>query len=115
MRTIINADKLIKSQRFFRGHRSKTAWLDIKLAIFELYHKRGKIHWVKNSWFQPYEVFRGNTFVVHCPPVFITYLKLKIHGKTFTVSSKTMKTAKVYPSEPFLIYGNSSKVYVVWK
>ena len=55
------------------------------------YRKRGKIRWAKHSWFQFYEVFCGNTFAVHWPPVFITYLKLKIHRKTFAVSSKTAK------------------------
>ena len=38
------------------------------------YHRRVKIRWAKYSWFQPYEVFRGNTFVVHWPLVFIVYL-----------------------------------------
>ena len=61
--------------------------------------KRGKIRWAKHSRFQPYKVFHGNTFAVHWPldrpPVFITYLKLKIHGKTFAVSSKTANTVKV--------------------
>ena len=52
------------------------------------YRKQGKIHWAKHSQFQLYEVFRGNTFAVHWSSVFITYLKLKIHGKTFAVSSK---------------------------
>ena len=60
-----------------------------------LYHKRGKIRWAKHSWFQPYEVFCGNTFTMHWPPVFITYLKLIIHRKTFAVNSKTAKTVKV--------------------
>ena len=59
-----------------------------------MYRRRGKIRWAKHSWFQRYEVFRRNTFVVHWPPVFITYLKLKIHGKTFAVLSKTAKTTK---------------------
>ena len=27
-----------------------------------IYRKRGKIRWAKHSRFQPYEVFRGNTF-----------------------------------------------------
>ena len=36
-----------------------------------LYHKRGKIHWVKHPWFQPYEAFCGNTFAIPWPPVFI--------------------------------------------
>ena len=38
------------------------------------YRKRGKIRWAKHLRFQPYEVFRGNTFTVHWPPVFITYV-----------------------------------------
>ena len=37
-----------------------------------LYRRRGKIRWAKHSQFQPYEVFHGNTFTVHWPPVFIT-------------------------------------------
>ena len=57
----------------------------------DVYHKRGKIRWAKHSWFQPYEVFRGNNFAVHWPPVFIVYLQLKIHRKTFAVLSKTVK------------------------
>ena len=28
------------------------------------YRKCGKIHWAEHSWFQPYELFRGNTFAV---------------------------------------------------
>ena len=39
-----------------------------------IYRRRGKIHWAKHPWFQHYEIFHGNTFVVHWPPVFITYL-----------------------------------------
>ena len=35
------------------------------------YRKHGKIHWAKHSWFQPYEVFCGNTFTVPWPAVFI--------------------------------------------
>ena len=55
------------------------------------YRKRGENLWAKHSRCQPYEVFRGNIFAVHWPPVFITYLKLNIHRKTFVVSSKTAK------------------------
>ena len=33
------------------------------------YRKRGKIRWAKHSWFQPYEDFRRNTFVVPWPAV----------------------------------------------
>ena len=65
---------------------------------FSTYRTRGKIRWAKLLRFQPYEDFHGNTFAVHWPSVFITYLYsaiVKIHGKTFAVSSKTMKTAKV--------------------
>ena len=57
----------------------------------ENYHKQEKIRWAKHSRFQLYEVFCGNTFAVYWPPVFITYLKLKIHRKTFAVSLKTAK------------------------
>ena len=46
------------------------------------YRRRRKIRWAKHLRFQPYELFRRNTFAVHWPPVFITFLKLKIHGKT---------------------------------
>ena len=53
--------------------------LDVMVIVW--YHKRGKIHWAKHSRFQPYEVYRRNNFVVHWPPVFITYLKLKLDGK----------------------------------
>ena len=63
------------------------------------YRRRGKIRWAKHSRFQPYEVFRRNTFAVHCPPVFITYsnlpIAIKFHGKTFAVGSETGKTMKV--------------------
>ena len=52
-----------------------------QVSYNELYSKRGKIRWAKHSRFQPYEIFRENTVAVHWPPVFITYLKLKIHGK----------------------------------
>ena len=38
------------------------------------YNPPGKICWAKHSQFQPIEVFRGNSFAVHWPPVFITYL-----------------------------------------
>ena len=67
-------------------------------STIHIYHRHGKIHWAR---FQPYEVFRGNTFAVYSQPVFITYLQLKIHGKTFAVSSKT---ANVQPSESFHVY-----------
>ena len=72
------------------------------VIILLQYHRRAMICWAKHSRFQPYEVFCGNTFTVHWPPVFITYIQLKIHGKTFAVSSKTTKTAKVYPSKSFI-------------
>ena len=36
-----------------------------------IYHKRAKIRWAKHSQFQPYEVFRGNTFVMPWLAVFI--------------------------------------------
>ena len=75
------------------------------------YRKRGKIRWAKHSWFQPYKVFCRNTFVVHWPPVFIIYLQLKIHGKTFVVLSKTTKTVKVQPSKSFPVYGMLSLNY----
>ena len=64
-------------------------------STYTLYRKRGKIRWAKHSWFQPYEVFHGSTFAVHWLPVFITFLKLKIHGKTIAVSSITTKTMKL--------------------
>ena len=42
--------------------------------IIPAYRRHGKIRWAKHSWFQPYEDFCGNTFAVHWPPVFITYV-----------------------------------------
>ena len=42
-----------------------------------VYRRRGRIRWAKHSRFQPYEIFRGNTFAVYWPPVFITYLLAK--------------------------------------
>ena len=46
----------------------------VTLVCFIVYRRRGKIRWAKHSQFQPYEVLRGNTFMVQWPPVFITYL-----------------------------------------
>ena len=78
----------ISFQGWQPGHRKCT-------KIIAVYHKRGKIHWAKHLQFQPYEVFHRNTFAVHWQPVFIIYLWLKIHGKTFVVLPKTVKTTKV--------------------
>ena len=44
------------------------------LEMWNIYRRRGKIRWAKHSRFQLYEVFRGNTFAVHWPPVFIICL-----------------------------------------
>ena len=57
----------ISFQGWHPGHQKCT-------KIIAVYHKRGKIRWAKHLQFQPYEVFRGNTFMVHWPPLFITYL-----------------------------------------
>ena len=67
--------------------------------------KRGKIRLAKHSWFQPYEVFCRNTFAVPWPEVFVTWLYLNIHRKTFTVLLKTMKIAEVNPTNlsPFTV------------
>ena len=37
----------------------------------ETYRERGNICWAKHLWFQPREVFHGNTFAVPWPAVFI--------------------------------------------
>ena len=47
---------------------------NIKVTYIATYRRSGKIRWAKQSQFQPYEVFHGNTFAVHWPPMFITYL-----------------------------------------
>ena len=59
-------------------------WLLFCLMLIEItmlsgvnwiyFHRRGKIRWAKHSRFQPYEVLRRNTFAVHWPLVFITYV-----------------------------------------
>ena len=59
------------------------------------YRRRGKIRWTKHLWFQPYEVFCGNTFAMHWPPVFITYLLAKNSWENFRVTLKTVKTVEV--------------------
>ena len=43
----------------------------------------GKIRWAKHLRFQPYEVFRRNTFAVHWPLVFITLPKAKNSRENF--------------------------------
>ena len=59
------------------------------------YREWGKIHWAKHLWFQPYEVFCGNTFVVPWPAVLIIQLWLSIHRKTFAVLLKLRKFSPV--------------------
>ena len=54
--------------------RSLNSSAKMKIFIVTTYRKRGKIRWAKHSRFQPYEVFRGNTFAVQWSPVFITYV-----------------------------------------
>ena len=66
------------------------------------YHKCGKIRWTEHLQFQPYEIFRGYTFTVHWPPLFIIYLQVKIHVKTFAVLSKTTKVQSS-ESSPFTL------------
>ena len=59
-----------------------------------IYCRRGTIRWAKHLWFQSYEVFRKNTFMMHWPLVFITYLWLKIQGKAFAVAQNRESLAQ---------------------
>ena len=86
----MNRIKIVSETNKIQKYYIRTYYVDIMY-----YRKRGKIRWAKHSRFQPYEVFHGNTFAVQWPPVFITYVELKIHRKTFAVSSKTAKTVNV--------------------
>ena len=65
------------------------------LYNYSIYRKYGKIRWAKHSRFQPDEVFCGSNLAVHWPPV------LKIHGKTFTILSKTVKNYKSLAQQIF--------------
>ena len=43
---------------------------DVCIRNLRKYCKRGKIRWAKQSWFQPYEVFRGALATsVYCLPM----------------------------------------------
>ena len=58
-----------------------------------LYHKQGKIHWAKHSWFHPYEVFHGNTFTVPWPAVYYSTIA-KYSWKNFRGTLKNRENRK---------------------
>ena len=92
----IHPDKVKSEGENFMDNKVTVKLCPLKITA---HHKWGKIHWAKYSWFQPCEVFYGNTFVVHWPPVFITYLKAKNSWEIFCGKLKNRKSLvqRIFP------------------
>ena len=80
------------------------------LILLEFHHlqycRRGKIHWAKHSWLQLYEVFHGNIFVVHWPPVFYYLPIAKNSQENFCGKLKNRKSLaqRIFPCLRYNIY-----------
>ena len=74
--------------------------LPAAMSVQAEYCRCGKICWAKCLWFQPNWSFRRNTFALPWLKVLIINFSIikrgaYIHGKTFAVLLKTVKSAKV--------------------
>ena len=102
IRTLINGEQ-VTMNTYTYGKRFISIWLSVQWGDNLI----AKHNTVDGESFAGLN-FRG-LLATSVYVIFIIKLVYNIHGKTFAVLFKTAKTAKVWPSESFPVYGRSYK------